>query len=51
MKFNFSKFVDVARMWERRGVYRFWWGNLREREHLEHSGIDGRIIVRWIFRK
>ena len=24
----------VARMGERRGVYRVWWGNLRERDHL-----------------
>ena len=29
----------------------FWWGNLREREHLEDPGIDGRIILRLIFRK
>ena len=29
----------------------FRWGNLRERDHLEDSGIDGRIILRWIFRK
>jgi len=29
----------------------FWWGNLRERDHLENSGIDGRIILRWILRK
>ena len=29
----------------------FWWGNLRERDHLEDPGIDGRIILRWIFRK
>ena len=28
-----------------------WWGNLRERDHLEDLGIDGRIILRWIFRK
>jgi len=29
----------------------FWWGNLREKDHLEDPGIDGRIISRWIFRK
>jgi len=23
-----------------------WWGNLRERDHLEHPGVDGRIILR-----
>ena len=28
-----------------------WWGNLRERDYLEDSGVDGRIILRWIFRK
>jgi hypothetical protein len=29
----------------------FWCGNLREREHLEDPGADGRIILRWIYRK
>jgi len=29
----------------------FWWGNLRERDHLRDPGLDGRIILRWIFRK
>jgi hypothetical protein len=23
-----------------------WWGNLRERDHLEDAGVDGRIILR-----
>jgi len=37
---------------ERGKVYTgFWWGNLRERKHLEDPGVDGRIILRWIFRK
>ena len=26
---------------------RFWWGNLRVRDHLEDPGIDGRIILKW----
>jgi hypothetical protein len=30
---------------------RFWLGNLGERNHLEDPGVDGRIILRWIFRK
>ena len=27
----------------------FWWGNLRDRDHLEYPGVDGKIILRWIF--
>jgi len=26
-------------------------GDLREREHLEDPGVDGRTILSWIFRK
>jgi len=29
----------------------FWWGNLRERGHLEDPNEHGRIILRWICRK
>ena len=29
----------------------FWWGNLRERDHWGGPDADGRIILRWIFRK
>ena len=25
----------------------FWWGNLRERDHLGDPGMHGRIILRW----
>jgi len=43
-----TKFLHVRGKGE--GRTSFWWGNLRERYHLEYPGIDGRII-RWIFRK
>jgi hypothetical protein len=29
----------------------FWWGNQRERDHCRDPDVDGRIILRWIFRK
>jgi len=38
-------------MRERRGIYRVLVGNLRGRNNLGDPGIDGRLIVRWIFRK
>jgi hypothetical protein len=34
---------------DRRGVYRFLVGNLRERDYLEYPGLYGKIILRWIF--
>jgi len=29
----------------------FWCGDLREIDHFEDPGVDGRIILRWIFGK
>jgi hypothetical protein len=29
----------------------FWWGDLRERDHFEDIDLDGRIILKWIFKK
>jgi len=43
--------AHLARMWERRDLYRFLVGHLTERDHLEDPGIDGRIILKRIFRK
>jgi len=28
----------------------FWWENLRERNNLGNPGVDGGMILRWIFR-
>jgi hypothetical protein len=29
----------------------FCWGNLREGDHLEVPDIDGRITLKWVFKK
>jgi hypothetical protein len=34
-----------------RGVYRVLVGNPESKRPLEDPGVDGRIILRWIFRK
>ena len=42
----------MQHVWGREDAYTgFWWGKLRERDHLGDLGVDGRIILRWIFRK
>jgi len=29
----------------------FWWGHLRERNHLEDLDIEGKIMLQWILRR
>ena len=42
----------MQRVWVRGEVNTgFWWGNLMERDHLGDPDVDGRIILRWIFRE
>jgi hypothetical protein len=40
------------RVWERREEFTgCWWGSQRERGYWGDPDVDGRIILRWIFRK
>jgi hypothetical protein len=39
-------------VWGRGEVHTgFWWGNLREEDHVEDPGVNGRIILKWIFER
>jgi hypothetical protein len=41
----------VARRGRREVHTRFWWGKLMERRHLEDLGVEGVVILKWIFGK
>ena len=41
----------VAHIGEMIDVWRVWWGNMRERDHMGDPDVHGRIILRWIFRR
>jgi hypothetical protein len=41
----------IASLREKRGVYRVMLGEPEERNRLGDPGVEGRIILKWIFRK
>jgi hypothetical protein len=43
--------VECSTYEEKSGAYRICYGDLREGTHLEDTGVDGRIISKWIFKK
>jgi hypothetical protein len=42
---------NVARVGRRETCIGFWFGNLRGTDQWRDPGVEGRIILRWIFRK
>jgi hypothetical protein len=39
-------------VWGRGEVHTgFWWGDLRERDRFKDLGVNGRIVLKWVFKK
>jgi hypothetical protein len=46
------RWLGHVAVWGRAAVHTsFWWGNLKEIDHLEGPDVDKRIILKWTFRK
>jgi len=50
-KKKYEKGGYLARMWGGEVHTDFWWGNLWERNYLEDLVVEGRMILKWIFKK
>jgi hypothetical protein len=42
---------NVAHKADGRGAYRVWIGRPKGKIHLEDLGVDGKIILKWTFKK
>jgi hypothetical protein len=40
----------IARMQARRGTFTVLVGNVRKRDNLEDLGLDGKVILKWVFQ-
>jgi hypothetical protein len=41
----------TCNVWGKREMHAgFWWGDQSEGHHLGDPGVDGRIILKWIFK-
>ena len=48
------KKIEMGRTYSRYGeeercIQGFYWGNLREGDYLKNPGVNGMIILKWIF--
>jgi hypothetical protein len=50
-KYSLLLFTDLYNLYCNNNCNGFWWGILRESNHWGDPDVDGRIILRWNFKK